>query len=201
MAFFEALFPPRISANAVGGPRFITEKAYSASGRRSTNRLAAWPLHEYAIEHPVRTAVDFEELRAFFYVVGGDADAFRFKDWADYQLTDANSRLSLVSGTTWQLERVYTFGSRTFARPISKPVAGVVVNRLRSGVRTATAAVLDTTTGLCTISDHVSGDTYSAVGEFHVPVAFKDPAASWVVLGTSSGLTEWPGIDLEEVRV
>jgi uncharacterized protein (TIGR02217 family) len=201
MAFFEALFPPRISANAQGGPRFITEKAYTASGRRSTNRLAALPLADYAIDHPVREAADFEELRAFFYVVGGDADGFRFKDWSDFVLTDANSRLDLVSGTTWQIERLYTFGARTLARPIQKPVAGAVVHRLRGMTHSTVTTTVDSTTGQCVIGDHVDGDTYTAVGQFHVPVAFKDPKAVWKFIGGSRGLTEWTGIDLEEFRL
>ena len=75
MAFFEELFPPRISRDAEGGPRFINSKAYSASGQRITNREAKYPLHEYTIAHPPRSQEDFEALRAFFYVVGGDADA------------------------------------------------------------------------------------------------------------------------------
>lgn len=201
MSFFEQLFPPRISLNAQGGPRFMVEKAYTSSGRRSTNLLAAYPIHEYAIDQPVRNGADFEELRAFFYVVGGDADAFRFRDWSDYQLTALNSQLSLVSGTTWQVQRLYTFGSRTFVRPISKPVAGAVVTRNRSGVLSTVTTTVDSTTGQCVITDHVSGDTYTAAGEFHVPVAFKDPHAVWKLLGTPNRLTEWSGISLEEVRL
>lgn len=67
MAFFEELFPPRISREAEGGPRFINSKAYSASGQRITNREAKYPLHEYTIAHPPRKQEDFEALRAFFY--------------------------------------------------------------------------------------------------------------------------------------
>lgn len=201
MAFFEELFPPRYSANAQAVPRFINEKAYTASGRRSTNRLAELPLYDYIIDHPVREAQDFEELRSFFWVVGGDADGFRFKDWSDYLLTPENSRLAPVSGATWQVQRVYKFGSRSCYRPIFKPVEGVVVTRIRGGTPSIVETAVDSTSGLCEISGHIDGDTYTSEGQFHVPVAFKDPKAVWRFLGGSRGLTEWAGIDLEEFRL
>lgn len=204
MAFFEHLFPPRISRNAQGGPRFLTSKAYTVSGQRHTNRNATYPLHQYTIAHPVRAAVDFEELRAFFYVVGGDADAFRFKDWSDFRATLENTSATLISGTTYQLNRTYTVGSRQFVRPIYKPVAGVLVFRNRSGVITEVteSCVVNTATGQMTVSTgHESGDTYRWAGTFHVPVAFKDAAALWTLLGTPDMLTEWPNIELEEVRL
>lgn len=201
MAFFEELFPERISKDAVGGPRFFTSKAYATSGQRITNRDAAMPLHEYSISHPPRTQEHFEELRAFFYVVGGDADAFRFKDWSDYIATRSNSNLSLISGDQFQLNRLYTFGSRTFIRPISKPVDGVIVFRNRGGAISQALAVVDSTTGKATVSGHQAGDAYVWEGYFHVPVAFKDPAAMWKVLGGPWMISQWEGIELEEERL
>lgn len=203
MAFFEERFPEYISLGAEGGPRFITSKAYMQGGQRISNREATHPLHEYSIAHPVKDRADFEALRAFFYVVGGDADAFRFKDWADFRATQANSSLSLISSNVYQLNRLYTYGSRTYVRPIYKPVASIAMYRTRSGVTTlATAdASVNYTTGRVTVSNHVSGDTYTWVGEFDVPVAFKDPGAMWRLLGTQDELIEWPSIELEEIRV
>ena len=203
MAFFEELFPPRISQEAEGGPCFITSKAYSASGQRITNREAKYPLHEYTIAHPPRSQEDFEALRAFFYVVGGDADAFRFKDWSDFRATDANTMLTAVAGVanTWQLCRTYVFGSRMFVRPIYKPAQGCRVQRMRGGVPSTLAVVPDTATGRVAIADHLAGDSYRWMGTFHVPVAFKDPSAIWKVLGGNKLITEWSGIELEEVRL
>ena len=201
MAFFEELFPARISRDAEGGPRFITSKAYSTAGQRITNREATYPLHEYTIAHPPRSQEDFEALRAFFYVVGGDADAFRFKDWSDYRATRQCSNLTLVSGAEFQLNRLYTFGTRTFVRPIYKPMEGAVVWRNRGGVWSQAVAVVDSSTGKATVSGHAVGDNYAWEGMFHVPVAFKDPAAMWKVLGGPKLITEWTGIELEEVRL
>lgn len=206
MSFFEQQFPPHISALAEGGPQFFNEKAYMPGGRRAVNRLQPLPLGRWTIKHPPRTGDEFEELRAFFWVVGGDADAFRFKDWTDYVAHQANSSLTLVTGATYQLNRLYVFGAapniRTFVRPIQKPVEDtVVVYRTRSGVVSEASATVDSTTGIATISGHTSGDTYTWEGQFDVPVAFVDPRAVWRVLGSSELLTEWDGIEIEEVRV
>jgi uncharacterized protein (TIGR02217 family) len=205
MAFFEQQFPTRISANATGGPRFMNSKAYTQSGQRITNRDAVYPLHQYTIAHPIRTNADFEELRAFFYVVGGDADGFRFKDWSDYRATQTNTSLSLISTGVYQLNRLYTFGNRTFIRPVYKPVNNNLrVFRTRSGVTTDItigSVSIDYTNGRATITDHVAGDTYTWSGEFDVPAAFIDPQAMWQLVGTGLMLTEWPNIQIEEIRL
>lgn len=201
MATLDIVFPERIAANMQGGPRFLTTKAYSRNGRRSINRDALYPIHEYTLAHPIRPGEGFEELRAFFYVVGGDEHEFLFKDPSDYIATPENTSLSLISGSNYQLNRVYSFGSQVFVRPIYKPRAGAVITRTRSGVTSIATATVSATTGVAAISGHVSGDTYTWSGQFYVPVAFKDAAAVWTVVGTSQGLTEWQGIVIEEVRL
>lgn len=204
MAFFEELFPPEISLQMSGGPRFFTSKAYMLTGQRLSNREAAYPLHDYSLAHPPQGESDFERLRAFFYVVGGDADGFRFKDWTDYKATLSNASTTLVSTGVYQLNRIYVYGARTFTRPIYKPVAGARIWRTRSGVQTDITATstLDTATGRVTVTGHVAGDTYAWAGEFHVPAAFKDPSAVFrVVAGGASLVSEWASIEIEEVRL
>ncbi|WP_101048673.1 DUF2460 domain-containing protein [Macromonas nakdongensis] len=204
MAFFEHRFPERISREAVCGPRFANGKAYMPGGQRQTNRMAAYPLQQYTIDQPLRSAAEFEQLRAFFYVVGGDADAFRFKDWSDYRASLDNTSTTLVTGTTYQLNRIYPMGVRTFVRPIYKPNTGLRVYRTRSGATTdiTDTCAVDTTTGRVTVNTgHASGDVYRWVGTFDVPVAFKDPSAAWRLRGGPRMLMEWTNIELEEVRL
>lgn len=203
MAFFEELFPECVSINMTGGPRFRTSKAYMPGGQRVVNKDDPYPLNEYSVAHPIRKSDEFEELRAFFYVVGGDGDGFRFKDWSDYVATQGNTSATLVSTGIYQLNRIYVFGARTFTRPIQKPVSGLQFYRTRSGSTTniTGSSTIDTTNGRVTVTGHMSGDAYTWSGEFHVPVAFRDPAAVFRVLGGSSMLTEWPSIELEEIRL
>lgn len=203
MAFFEQQFPPQISANFTGGPAFLTDKAFTAGGQRITNRRSQYPLHRYSLAAPVREGVLFDQLRAFFYVVGGDADGFRFKDWSDYQITTANSSATLISGSQYQLNKTYVFGARTFTRPIFKPVAGAQIIRTRGGSPTniTGTTTVDGTTGRITVTGHVGGDVYTWSGQFDVPAAFVDPAAVFQVIGGPRMLTEWPSIEIEEIRL
>lgn len=202
MAFFEQRLDPRITVGAKGGPQWSTHVVRSASGRRFTNRQWAYPLHKYDVSHGLHSAADFEALRSFFMVVYGMADSFRFKDWADYRCTQGNSNLTFIAGSTWQLNRVYAVGARSFVRPIQKPVAGVVVYRTRATVVTVASTTVDTTTGIATVTGHVAGDTYTWEGEFDVPVAFVSDFADIEMIGGGGAmLQDWSGIQIEEVRL
>jgi hypothetical protein len=123
MSFFEERFDERL---------VVTQ-----SGKRYTNRNWQFPLHRYDVSHAVKTADDFEVVRAMFYNVAGAFDGFRFKDWSDYVLTRDNSEISdsIGSPSEWQIYRLYVVGARTFRRPIFKPCATPTLKvwRTRSG--------------------------------------------------------------------
>lgn len=205
MAFFEEQFPPCISIGMTGGPRFLTSKVYANNGRRITNLGDELPLHQFSLSKPIQAEEDFDLLRAFFWNVSGDTDGFRFKDWSDYRATAQNSRVTLVSGTTYQLNRIYIFGNRTKVRPIQKPITGSQIFRVRGGVATditgTDAGTVNTTTGRVTILNNVGGDTYFWVGQFDLPAAFVDPAAVFNIIGGPRMLSEWASIEIEEIRV
>ncbi len=203
MAFFEEQFDPRFSFGARGGPVFSTAVAKVRSGRRHANRNWSAPLHRYNVSQAVKTNDDFEEVRAFFYVVSGAYDGFRFKDWSDFEATQDNSYATLISGSTYQLQRKYTVGARNYLRDIQKPRSGVVVRRFRSSAWSTASATVDTTTGIATISGHVGGDIYAWVGEFDVPVAFvaDELEAEIVDAGPTEYLVRWPQIVVEEIRL
>jgi uncharacterized protein (TIGR02217 family) len=202
MAFFEQQLDTRITSGAVGGPQWSTTVTKTQGGARSVNRNWVYPLHRYNISQALRTEADFETVRAFFYVVGGQADGFRFKDWADYRATQANSSLTFIVSNTWQLNRVYSVGARSFVRPIRKPVTGrCIVYRDRSGVITVASTTVDYTTGIVAIGSHVVGDTYTWAGEFDVPVAFTSDVAQFEMQrGQDSLLVNWQGLEVEEIR-
>lgn len=193
MAFFEELFPRRISRGAQGGPVFATGGTEQPNGFRTTQRKRMWPLHEWEVGHVLRTNADFEELRAWFYVVCGRFEGFRFEDPADHLVTRPQSSLTLITGSTWQLNRTYTVGARVFARPIFKPRAGVVIYDAGGSALTAT---VDTTTGIAT----VTGAPVTWSGSFDVPVAFADDAAVFSLLGSPQMYMQWKSIRLREIR-
>jgi uncharacterized protein (TIGR02217 family) len=205
MAFLEARISDKITAGAVGGPTQPSRKmVYSAGAKLKQSYSALMPIHRYEVSHGVRTRADYQTVLDLFYVVMFTPyEGFRFKDWGDYLLTQENSRLTLVSGSNYQINRVHTFGATDFLRPIYKPVDGtIVVKRNRSSVISTATAVVTAATGVAAISDHVEGDTYTCEGEFDVPVTFSDSewTASWEVhthnLHMMSGT-----VPLQEIRL
>jgi uncharacterized protein (TIGR02217 family) len=208
MAFFEQRFDARLSYGARGGPAWKTTKVITESGRRNVVKRWPYPLHRYDVSHAIKTRDDFEIVRAFFYVVAGSFDGFRFKDWSDYQLTHNNSSLvqSVSSPGEWQIVRNYTVGSRTFQRPITKVAIPppTHVRRTRSGHPSQVTATVDPNTGVVQFAGHQAGDTYTLTGQFDVPVSFTDDAMQAMIVDSHADgefLLEWPNIVLEEIRV
>lgn len=204
MAFFEERMNPDLSFGARGGPVYSTSKAYSFSGLRRVNKNWSSPLHRYDVTHCIKTKTDFEEVINMFYVVSGAFDGFRFKDWADYQ-DDGSGFLSLISGSNYQMYKGYQKGARQFNRIIQKPVSGVQIFRTRSSVTTniTGSSTVDTTTGIVTVTGHVSGDTYTWTGEFDVPVAFMSDEFMPEIVNKSGSefLIASGSIMLEEIRL
>jgi uncharacterized protein (TIGR02217 family) len=185
MTFLEARLSPKITAGSEGGPTQPQRSKIYTGRRLKQNFTALMPIHRYEVSHGVRTHADYQTVLDLFYVVMFTPyEGFRFKDWGDYQLTQANSRLTLISGSNYQINRVHTFGAVEFLRPIYKPVDGtIVVKRDRSGTISTATATVTASTGVAAISGHVSGDTYTCEGEFDVPVTFTSDEwlASWEV--------------------
>lgn len=155
---------------------------YGPTGELTQNFAAANAIYKYDLAPGIKYARQFLAVQAIWHIVhfgaGGPYKGFLVKDYSDPELTQSNSRLTLISGSVYQINRVYTytFGAVTdeYLRPIYKPAAGMVVKRTRSGVVSTATATVDTTTGQATISGHTAGDTYTAVGIFYVPVTFSE---------------------------
>jgi uncharacterized protein (TIGR02217 family) len=205
MAFFEERFPDSIAQGGRGGPRFSTSAQKTPGGFRGANQNWSAPLHFFNVDQAVKTEADFVTVRAFFYVVKGAFDGFRFKDYSNFTVTQAQGAMPLVTGSVYQMSKTESYGSRSWVRTIAKPVAGTaVIYRTRSSVTTdiTSSCTIDTTNGHVTVTGHVSGDTYAWAGEFDVPVAFSrdDLEAEW--LGPKGFLQlSWGSIDLEEIRL
>jgi uncharacterized protein (TIGR02217 family) len=156
------------------------------------------------VSHGVRSAADYQTLLDFFYVVMfGAYSGFRVKDWRDYQATQANSMLTFITGSTWQLQRKHTAGAVSYLRNITKPVsATVVVKRTRSGVVSTASASIAYDTGIATIAGHAGGDTYTWEGEFDIPMTFvSDEWAGDLEVSTINLHVVSQPILLEEIRL
>lgn len=198
MAFFdEYRINDKISRGSRGGPVWSTAKVLTASGRRRVNRNWSSPLWRFDVSYGIRTQEDFEEVRNLFMVVYGAYDGFRYKDWHDYEADEDNSAVALVSGSTYQLYRRYSAGSRSFDRKITKPVEGTVTILDAGGSPLVSTINYEDGTFTCT------GTPDAWAGEFDVPVAFMDDALDNVELdgNRDAFLAGLPSIKLEEIRL
>lgn len=204
MSFFEQRLPDKFSFGAKGGPVFSTAVKKTGGGQRYANRNNLLPIQAYNISNAIRTETDFQELRAFFYVVFGQFDGFRFRALDDYRAALTEGQMELISGSVYQLQKAYVAGSRTFLRPVYKPVSGLVtIYRTRSSVQSAITATIDYTTGQVTVTGHVAGDTYQWAGQFDIPVAFTSDTMAVEMTARNGGglLLTWPDVSVEEFRL
>jgi uncharacterized protein (TIGR02217 family) len=204
MAFLEQRISTDILRGSRGGPRQRREKSIVNSGRMKQDFQWTRPLHLYDISYGIKSQANFEEVRSLFYLVMFTPyDGFRVRDWNDYQCTQANSSLTFISGTQWQMCRKYTHVATSYLRPVFKIVGTPIIYRTRSAVVTVASASVDNNTGVATISGHVGGDTYTWLGEFDVPVTFQDDTMDQIELDGNWNrvLQNLPSIKLEEIRL
>lgn len=203
MAFLEQRLSTRIERGAIGGPvNRGRQMVRSAGGKLRQVFTWAEPLREFTINHGIMEPADARELLSLWYVVNFTPyEGFRLRDWADYVATQATSRCTLISGSNYQLQVVYTFAGIEFVRKITKPVAGAKIYRTRSAVVSEATATIDTTTGVAAISGHTAGDTYTWEGQFDVPVTFS--GSDWMpqaeAMSSTGVVATMPTIQLEEL--
>ena len=199
MAFIETRFPEDISYGSSGGPEFSTDIVATQSGyeQRNANWVAARA--GYNVAHGVKTQAQLDALIAFFRARRGQADGFRFKDWADYSA--AAQVIGIGDGHTliFQLVKNYASGGVMVSRGISKPVAGTVAVYL-NGAAQGSGWSVDTATGLVTFAAAPgNGVAVTADFEFDVPVRFATDRLSASL--DAYGIHSWRDIPLVELRV
>jgi uncharacterized protein (TIGR02217 family) len=187
MAFLETpRLSPLISFGARGGPGFQTDVVSVRAGYESRNGNWSQTRHRYEIGLVPRVESEFNLIRNHFMAVRGRLDGFRYKDWADFEVTTANGYMVALHGTeqvgtggvgygtpTAQLSKLYQAGANYYLRDIRKPVVGTLI--LYRGGSPVTAGVgagqyaIDTTTGVVTIvADQSRGISSHTVGATHV---------------------------------
>ena len=181
MAFHEARFPDNISRGARGGPERRTQIVELASGAEERNASWANSRRRYDVAYGIRRADDLAAVVAFFEARNGRLHGFRFKDWADFKSclpsqtpgpTDQPIGTGNGAATLFQLTKRYTSGAQSWARAITKPVAGTVTIAL-NGAPQASGWSVSTTTGLITFTTAPAvGVAITAGFEFDVPVRF-----------------------------
>jgi uncharacterized protein (TIGR02217 family) len=188
--FDEIQLPVGISRGATFGPMFSTTVVSMNSG--AEQRIAQWARGRYQgeINMTERTPAQTFDLVAFFLARFGKARGFRFKDWRDYSteqpVPGTTHDTLLLTSTTFQLQKAYTFGTFTSQRKIVKPVgddptntaatqANSTVHIYNGATEITSGWTVDLTTGIVTFSS-APGYLPAARFEFDTPVRFDcDP--------------------------
>lgn len=194
MAFVETpRFPEGLSAGSKYGPGYSNSKAYNLGGFRASNQNWEMPLYEGDVGYSVRDQADLDDLLAFFHGVAGGQNGFRFKNWNDYTVTGAQGTVLQLTGSTWQMQKTYTFGALTKARKITKPVSGTV------SVAGGGSYSVDYATGIITHTGSPTIAPTSWTGEFDDPVEFVGDKMlpMWISFERYS----WESIPIRELRL
>ena len=181
MAFHDIRFPDNISRGARGGPERRTQIVELASGDEERNASWANSRRHYDVSYGIRRADDLAMVVAFFEARNGRLHGFRFKDWSDYKScapsgtpSSTDQQIGIGDGfrTSFQLVKHYASGAQTWARTITKPVAGTVRAAL-AGIEQLSGWAVDPATGIVSFAAAPgSGVAIRAGFEFDVPVRF-----------------------------
>ena len=178
--FDEIRFPEVIAKGALGGPERRTEVVELTSGFEERNTPWADSRRKYDVGSGIRHPDDLAQVVAFFEARSARLRGFRFKDWTDYKsclpsgtVSGSDQFLGVADGVkiSFQIIKAYQSGGRSWARTITKPVAGTVVVAV-AGVLQASGWSLDTATGVITFSAAPASGNVTAGFEFDVPVRF-----------------------------
>lgn len=199
MAFVETRFPTDIAFGSAGGPEYSTDIVITHGGYEQRNVNWSQARARYNVAHGVKTQAQLDALISFFRARKGRADGFRFKDWTDFQAVSQLIGTGNGAATVFQLKKLYTNGSVTETRIISKPVAGTIAiykdSVLQSGTYTA-----NTANGQITFSSPpANGVAITADFEFDVPARFDTDRLSATL--NTYGSHSWQDIPIVEIRV
>ena len=210
MNFHEVRFPASLSFGSVGGPERRTDIVTLANGFEERNTPWAHARRRYDAGLGMRSLDDVEVLIAFFEARQGQMYGFRWKDWSDYKSGRARAEIRfddqvIARGdgatTVFQLMKTYRSGDHSYARPISKPVAGTVrVGLEQDELQEAVDYTVDTATGLISFA-HPPGVHLAVTAgfEFDVPVRFDTDRIQTSVASFQAG--DVPNVPVVEVRV
>lgn len=210
MDFHEVQFPTDLSFGALGGPQRRVDVVALANGFEERNTPWAHSRRIYDAGLGLRSLDDVEAVIAFYEARFGQMFGFRWKDWSDFKSAKpsvATSRgdqeIAVGDGVTtdFQLIKNYRSGGHTYARPITKPVAGTVIIAVEQDDKTEDVDyVVDITSGLITFVHPPDPDTRVFAGyEFDVPVRFDSDSLLTNIASFNAG--QVPDVPVREVRV
>lgn len=200
MSFHDVEFPRSISYGSLGGPQFNTTVLILSSGYEKRNINWAEVRATYEVSHAIKERSQIDVLLNFFYARQGRAYSFRFFDWADYQTGPQTLGVGDGVNKVFQLVKVYSSGSFTYTRDITKPITGTLENLALDAVTQNTDFTVDYATGIVTFTTAPGDGVEVTIDnvEFHVHARFDIDKMDitqdfWETMS-------WPSIPLVEVK-
>ena len=171
MSFIDTRLSRKVSTGFTGGPVWNTRIVDMANGSERRNAEWAMPHHKFTADYTLLDPVGQNEILQAFWAAAGQKDSFGFKDWNDYRATNQVMPVGDGTATPRQLTKTYTFGPKSFVRPIFLPVAGSVLITANGAPLPVT---VNLTTGMVTpVGTWPSGQVIRAASfEFDVRVRF-----------------------------
>lgn len=203
--YTDVILPSGVLAGGVRGKQIRSNARTGArNGGMQINVNWARTLRQYELGVSPMTVEQWQAIEGLHEVTEGGAFGFLMSDPKDASASLANGRVSLVSGTTYQLQKRYTSAgsTRTKDRKITRPIAADFVLQA-SGVTVAGANyTLNTVTGRLTIPSAPAAATLTWSGSFYVPVHFASDEIDWELVRSGpmeARLMAGPSVTVMEV--
>ena len=199
MAFLDIRFPDDIAYGASGGPKFSTDIVVTGSGYEQRNINWYESRGEWNVGHGVKTPQQMRNLLAFFRVAKGKGNTWRFKDWSDFQVEQGWIGSGNGVNKSFQIVKIYSFGSYTHTREIKRPVVGTVKVYVDDVLAELSSWECDYTTGIITFTTAPAVGTVIEVAcEFDVVCRFDTDKMDVNI--KEFNVQAWDNIPIVEVR-
>ncbi len=197
MSFHDVTFPSDIAYGSQGGPSYYTDIITTESGFEKRNISWATARGRYNVAHGIKTQTQLDTLIAFFRARKGRAYAFRFKDWADYTMSEMEIGVGDGSNQDFPIIKTYSSGSANEQRRITRPIAPSLIVKRGNTIVTSGFTLQDK--GIIHFSTApANGVSIKVTCEFDVPVRFDSDQLSASL--DNYGIHSWQDIPLIEVR-
>ena len=193
-----------IAAGVTGRQIRRNTRVQAPNGRMRINVDQPLTLRQYEFGLVPLDLDQWATIEGLFEVTDAGAYGMLLSDPKDAAATLVAGRVSLVSGTTYQLQKRYTAAgsSRTKDRKITRPLASGFL--LQESAVTVPPAnyTLNVATGTLTIASAPVAATLTWSGSFYVPVHFRDDNIDWDLARAGpydKRLIAGPNVVLDEV--
>lgn len=197
MNFHDIRMPEFIESFGVGKPEFSTSYAITKSGREIRHLDYEHVCQKYIIKNAKLSTEEFEQFNSFFKARRGSNFAFRFRDHADYKVTNGFIAKGDGNVNKFQLKKIYDDPISPYMRIITKPVNNsvtVYVNNVR------VISIIDYNEGIVTLPNHLAEESI-LTADFIFDVAVRFSIDSFEYSYSNNGCIELCDIELREVII